>query len=61
MLFGYYLLLNAFVVTVNWFKGWRYLNLTAFIFTFLVGFAWAAAPTVRSTSPPSKPSRSLSS
>lgn len=42
VLFGYYLLLNAFVVTVNWFKGWRYLNLTAFIFTFLVGFAWGS-------------------
>ena len=40
VLFGYYLLLNAFVVTVNWFKGWRYLNLAAFAFTFLVGFAW---------------------
>ena len=40
VLFSYYLLLNAFVVTVNWFKGWRYLNLAAFAFTFLVGFAW---------------------
>ena len=42
VLFGYYLLLNAFVVTVNWFKGWRYLNLAAFVFTFLVGFAWGS-------------------
>ncbi len=42
VLFGYYLLLNAFVVTVNWFKGWRYLNFAAFVFTFLVGFAWGS-------------------
>jgi uncharacterized membrane protein len=42
VLFSYYLLLNAFVVTVNWFKGWRYLNLAAFAFTFLVGFAWGS-------------------
>ncbi|MBC8006668.1 MAG: DUF2339 domain-containing protein, partial [Prolixibacteraceae bacterium] len=42
VLFGYYLLLNAFVVTVNWFKGWRYLNFAAFVFTFLVGLAWGS-------------------
>ena len=42
VLFGYYLLLDGFVVTVNWFKGWRYLNLAAFAFTFLVGFAWGS-------------------
>jgi uncharacterized membrane protein len=40
VLFSYYLLLNGFVVTVNWFKGWRYLNFAAFVLTFLVGFAW---------------------
>lgn len=40
VLFSYYLLLNTFVVSVNWFKGWRYLNLAAVAFTFLVGVAW---------------------
>lgn len=40
VLFSYYLLLNVFVVSVNWFKGWRYLNLAAVVFTFLVGIAW---------------------
>ncbi|MGH8678366.1 MAG: DUF2339 domain-containing protein, partial [Burkholderiales bacterium] len=40
VLFSYYLLVNAAVIAVNWFKGWRYLNAGAFGFTFVVGLAW---------------------
>jgi len=40
MLFSYYLLLNAFILAVSWFKSWRALNLVGFFFTFLVGLFW---------------------
>lgn len=40
VLFGYYALLNAFIVVQAWFKAWRPLNLLAFVFTFGVGTAW---------------------
>jgi uncharacterized membrane protein len=40
LLFSYYLLLNLFILGVSWFKSWRILNLTGFIFTFIVGLLW---------------------
>lgn len=41
ILFSYFLLLNSFIITVNWFKGWRELNLSGFIFTLVIGMNWA--------------------
>jgi len=43
VLFSYYTLLNGFIVAVSWFKSWRDLNLTGFIFTFIVGVVWGAS------------------
>jgi uncharacterized membrane protein len=40
LLFSYYLLLNVFIVAVSWFKSWRALNLTGFIFTFAIALFW---------------------
>jgi uncharacterized membrane protein len=40
-LFSYFLLLNVFILSVNWFKGWRELNLSGFIFTLIIGMNWA--------------------
>lgn len=40
-LFTYYALLNTFIFSVNWFKNWRSLNITGFLFTFVVGMMWA--------------------
>ncbi len=40
MLFSYYLLLNAGIVAIAWFKAWRVLNLIGFLFTFAIGLAW---------------------
>ena len=40
MLFSYFLLLNAGIVAIAWFKSWRVLNLVGFGFTFLIGLAW---------------------
>ena len=40
-LFSYYLLLNGFILGVAWFRDWRQLTATGFLFTFLVGLAWA--------------------
>ncbi len=40
-LFSYFLLLNAFIISVNWFKGWRELNMSGFIFTLVIGMTWA--------------------
>ena len=40
MLFSYYLLLNASIVLIAWFKAWRFLNLVGFLFTALIGIAW---------------------
>lgn len=42
MLFGYYTLLNGFILLISWFKAWRELNLVGFIFTFIVGVFWGA-------------------
>lgn len=40
MLFSYYLLLNGGILGVAWFKSWRELNLTGFVFTFGIGALW---------------------
>lgn len=40
-LFSYFLLLNVFIISVNWFKGWRELNMSGFIFTLVIGMNWA--------------------
>lgn len=40
-LFSYFSLLNGFIIAVSAVKGWRSLNVAGFLFTFLVGLAWA--------------------
>ena len=39
-LFGYYALLNLGIVAIAWFRAWRVLNLTGFVFTFVIAAAW---------------------
>jgi uncharacterized membrane protein len=39
-LFSYYLLLNAAIVGIAWYKAWRILNVLGFAFTFGVGTLW---------------------
>lgn len=41
-LFGYYLVLNAGIIGVAWFRSWRPLNLAGFIYTFVFGTIWGA-------------------
>jgi uncharacterized membrane protein len=41
-LFSYYLILNAGIVIVAWFRAWRVLNWIGFVFTFGIGFVWGA-------------------
>lgn len=41
-LFSYYLVLNAGIAGVAWFRHWRMLNLLGFCFTFGIGLAWGA-------------------
>lgn len=41
-LFAYYAILDAGVLVLAWRKAWRGLNLTGFLFTFLIGLAWGA-------------------
>ena len=40
VLFSYYALLNCFIAGIAWFKAWRALNLTGFVFTFVVASIW---------------------
>jgi len=40
MLFSYYLVLNAGIVVIAWFRSWRVLNVVGFLFTFGIGLAW---------------------
>lgn len=42
MLFSYYLVLNAGIVAIAWFKAWRVLNVVGFAFTFVIGALWGA-------------------
>ncbi len=39
-LFSYYLVLNAGILLIAWFKAWRILNLVGFAFTFVIGTLW---------------------
>ncbi len=39
-LFSYYTVLNIGIFAVAWFKSWRILNLTGFIFTFAISGIW---------------------
>src|SRR5258706_3664655 len=43
LLFSYYLLLNLFILGVSWFRAWRDLNLTGWLFTFVIGLFWGKA------------------
>ena len=40
VLFSYYAMLNAGIVTIAWFKAWRPLNVAGFLFTFAIGTVW---------------------
>lgn len=40
MLFSYYVLLDAGILAIAWFRAWRGLNLLGFAFTFLIGGLW---------------------
>lgn len=53
-LFSYFLLLNTFIISVNWFKGWRELNMSGFIFTLVIGMNWAFRSYVPSDFPVSE-------
>lgn len=39
-LFSYFVLLNAGILLIAWFKAWRLLNLIGFVGTFGIGLAW---------------------
>jgi uncharacterized membrane protein len=39
-LFSYYLVINAAILGIAWFRAWRELNLVGFVFTFLVSCFW---------------------
>ena len=39
-LFSYYTVLNLGVFAVAWYKSWRVLNLTGFVFTFVISGTW---------------------
>ena len=39
-LFSYYVLVNAAILVIAWFKAWRLLNLLGFAFTFVIGSFW---------------------
>ena len=39
-LFSYFLLLNAGILAIAWFKAWRLLNVIGFVGTFSIGFTW---------------------
>jgi uncharacterized membrane protein len=40
MLFSYYLVLNAAILGIAWFRPWRELNIIGFVFTFVIGGVW---------------------
>lgn len=43
VLFSYYALLNISIISIAWFKSWRPLNLTGFVFTFIISAVWGAS------------------
>ena len=40
VLFSYYLVLNASILVIAWYRAWRALNFAGFAFTFLISAAW---------------------
>ncbi|MCY3620224.1 MAG: DUF2339 domain-containing protein [Gammaproteobacteria bacterium] len=40
LLFSYYAVLNAAILSIAWFKAWRPLNLLGFTFTFVIASLW---------------------
>ena len=40
LLFSYYAVLNAAILSIAWFKAWRPLNLLGFAFTFVIASLW---------------------
>jgi len=40
LLFSYYTLLNLGIVMIAWHRSWRILNVTGFLFTFVIATAW---------------------
>jgi uncharacterized membrane protein len=42
LLFSYYVVLNAGILAIAWFKAWRVLNLLGFAFTFVIATLWGA-------------------
>ena len=40
VLFSYYVVLNAAILVIAWFKAWRPLNLAGFVFTFVIATLW---------------------
>ncbi len=40
VLFSYFVLLNFGLFAVAWYRSWRVLNLTGFVFTFVIATAW---------------------
>ncbi len=40
VLFSYYVVLNAAILVIAWFKAWRPLNLVGFVFTFVIATLW---------------------
>ena len=40
VLFGYYLVLNAAILGIAWYRAWRGLNLLGFAFTFVIAIFW---------------------
>lgn len=40
-LFSYFVLLNAMIIGVSWFKSWKSLNITGFILTLAICMTWA--------------------
>ena len=42
VLFSYYVVVNASILAISWYKTWRPLNVVGFAFTFIISTAWGA-------------------
>ena len=42
VLFSYYLVVNASILAISWYRTWRPLNVLGFAFTFIISTAWGA-------------------
>jgi len=54
-LFSYYAVLNGGILAIAWFKSWRVLNVTGFVFTFGIATVWGVlrySPDVYATTEP---------